>query len=148
MPQTVNEWGIPILAVPTYENYKPEKQKYNIFKIMYSALDKKYNPSEIEKSKVDAYLFSNILANNEKTLQIALMFTTNDIPVNAQYNMVRTLLPNCYIPYPKKKSKPRKDIDNLMKYYNLNERIANQYFDLISKDELKTINDKYKEGTK
>lgn len=148
MKITVDEWGIPIPDIPIYEEYVPPKKKDDMFKIMYSALDKKFKPTLAQKKKISGFLFDNILANNENTLDLALIFTTNNIPVNKQYDMVRTLLPKCYIPYPKKSKKPQKDIDNIIKYYNVNERIANQYHDLLSKKELKTINEKYSEGMK
>ena len=74
------------------------------------------------------------------------MFTTHNIPVDRQYDMVRILLPKCYIPYPKKSKKPQKDIENIIKYYHVNERIATQYHDLLSKEELTKLNNKYKEG--
>ena len=143
----VDEWGIPITKVPQYEEYTPpKKEEPNMFRIMYSSLDKKMKPTEKQKKKISGFLFDNILANNEQTLELALMFTTHDIPVNKQYDMVRTLLPKCYIPYPKKSKKPQKDIENIIKYYNVNERIANQYFDMMTKEERKKINNKYKEG--
>ena len=144
----LDEWGIPQPEVPLYEEYKPPKVKDDMFKVMYSALDKKFMPTEEQKKKISGFLFDNILANNENTLELAVMFTTHNIPVNKQYDMVRTLLPKCYIPYPKKAKHPQKDIENIIKYYQVNETLASQYHDLLTKDELKKINDKYKEGTK
>ena len=144
----VNEWGIPIIDTPHYEDYVAPKKKDDMFKIMYSALDKKFKPTLKQKKKISGFLFDNILANNENTLELALIFTTHNIPVNRQYDMVRILLPKCYIPYPKKSKKPQKDIESIIRYYHVNERIAIQYHDLLDKDELKKINNKYKEGTK
>ena len=148
MKAVADEWGIPIPETPLYQDEIIKKPKDDMFRVMYSALDKKFMPTLKQKEKISGFLFDNILANNENTLELALIFTTNNIPVNKQYDMVRTLLPKCYIPYPKKSKKPQKDIENIIKYYHVNERIASQYHDLLDKDELKKINDKYKEGTK
>lgn len=143
-----DEWGIPQYNIPTYEEHKPIKKKDDMFKIMYSALDKKFMPTLDQKKKISGFLFDNILANNENTLDLALIFTTNNIPVNKQYDMVRALLPKCYIPYPRKKNKPQKDIENIIRYYEVNVRIADRYFDLMSDEEKKRINNKYSEGMK
>ncbi len=143
----VDEWGIPITEVPQYEEYTPPKKAdENMFRIMYSSLDKKMKPTEEQKKKISAFLFDNILANNESTIDLALMFTTHNIPVNKQYDMVRVLLPKCYIPYPKKSKKPQKDIEEIMTFYDVNERIADQYFDMMTPEERKKIKDKFKSG--
>ena len=144
----VDEWGIPQTPAPTEDEYIPiVKKKTDTFKIMYSALDKKMKPTQKQKEKISAFLFDNILANNENTLELALMFTTHNIPPDKQYDMVRTLLPKCYIPYPKKSKKPQKDIDSIVRYYDVNPRIASQYFDMMTAEERKRIRDKYKEGS-
>ena len=144
----VDEWGIPITEVPSYEEELiVPKKKDDSFRIMYSALDKKMKPTQKQKEKISAFLFDNILANNENTLELALMFTTHNIPPDKQYDMVRTLLPKCYIPYPKKSKKPQKDIDSIVRYYDVNPRIASQYFDMMTAEERKRIRDKYKEGS-
>ena len=145
----LDEWGIPQAVAPVYEEYIPPKKKSeDTFKIMYSALDKKMKPTLEQKKKISGFLFDNILANNESTLELAVMFTTHDIPPEKQYDMVRTLLPKCYIPYPKKGKKSQKDVDNIMRYYEVSERTANQYYDMLSSKERKEIKDKYKEGVK
>ena len=141
-----DEWGIPVIEVPHYEEYTKPKEDTSIFAIMYSALDKKMKPTEKQKKKISGFLFDNILANNESTIELALMFSTHNIPVNKQYDMVNILLPKCYIPYPKKSKVPQKDIENIIKYYGVNERIAIQYFDTMTPKERKKINDKYNSG--
>ena len=145
----VDEWGIPKAITPSYEEETiTPKKKDNSFKIMYSAMDKKMKPTQKEKESISAFLFDNILANDEATLELALIFTTHNIPVDKQYDIVRAVTPKCYIPYPKKSKKNQLDLDNIIRYYDVNPRIAEQYYNMMTVEERKKINNKYKEGAK
>lgn len=144
----LEEWGIEVEAPREVEEYVPEKPKgKNAFEIMMSAFNKKFKPTQAEKESIPEFLFHQILSNDPQTIELALMFTTSNIPVDVQYNMIRNLLPKCYIPYPKKaKNTTDETIENISQYYNCSIKVAVRYAEMMPPEEIDRINNKYKTG--
>lgn len=143
----LGEWGIEVHNDPVIEEYTPEKTKgKSVFDIMMSAFNKKFVPSQAEKDSIPEFLFHQILSNDPKTIQLAVMFTTNTIPVAVQYDMVRSLLPKCFINYPKKSKVDNEIIDLLSDYYNCSMRVAEQYSHLLSAEQIDEIQTKFQIG--
>jgi hypothetical protein len=119
------------------ENIEPPKpKKVDVFKVMGSAFSKNYVPSDKEIEKIPEFLFHNWLTGQPELVDLALFLTTHNIPLKAQYLFVRNIIPKCYVKYPKNNKKSQKDIEFIMDYYNCNEITAQQYLDLLSKNDI------------
>ena len=143
----LGEWGIEVHNEPVIEEYVPEKVKgKSVFDIMMSAFNKKFKPSQAEKDSIPEFLFHQILSNDPKTVQLALMFTTNTIPVACQYDMVRELLPKCYIAYPKKSKSDNEELELLQDYFQCSMYVADRYSKLLTTEQIKIIQNKFQTG--
>ena len=143
----LGEWGIEVHNDPVIEEYVPEKVKgKSVFDIMMSAFNKKFKPSQAEKDSIPEFLFHQILSNDPKTVQLALMFTTHKIPVAKQWDMVNELLPKCFIAYPKKSKVDNEVLDTLSDYYNCSMHIADRYSRLLTTEQIVEIQTKFLTG--
>ena len=102
------------------EKDKFKKEKFDLFKVIYSAFNKKYNPSKEEIEKIPEYILHNILANDIRMLDFAFLFTVKNIPIYYQYKILRQM-PNIFIKYPKSKKKDE-FISFVSDYFNCNYR--------------------------
>jgi len=144
----LEEWGYEAPPEPEVFEYKKPKPK-NLFSIMNSCIDKRMKPTLKEKQSINEFLFHNILSNNASSLELALMFTTREIPIEFQYDIVNFVMPKGYIPYPsKKKEKINSEIDMISDYYNCSLKVAKKYHELMSKNEIERIVDTFSEGKK
>lgn len=142
----LEDWGFESEKQPEEFVYVKPKVK-NPFDIMNTAFNKKFTPTLQEKQSINEFLFHNILSNDPKTIELALMFTTRKIPVERQYDIVRAFVPKCYIGYPSKKKEVKmEDVEMISDYYNCNMRVAEEYLELMTPDDVQRIRNKYTEG--
>ena len=141
-----DEWGIDHKEEPTLEAYKPPKGR-SMWDVMNSSIDKKIKPTTEEKRKINEFMFHKLLARFEGTLEFALMFTSRNIPVEFQYDIIDSYVPKGFIPF-EKRSKNSDDatITNIMEYYRCSERIAEEYEAMMPEYEKERINNKYNKG--
>jgi hypothetical protein len=128
------------------EEYVPPKKKVNIWHVMNSSLDKRMNPSLEEKRKIPEYLFHNLLTKFEGTIPLALIFTTREIPVEHQYDIVRNNTPKIKIPFEKKNQEESELLERISKYYNCSLSVAKEYEDIMTEQEKNRIFSLYETG--
>lgn len=120
-----------------------------MFKTMTSVLDPKKNPSQEEIEKIPSYIFCRWLSGNPHTVLAANQINCyHDIPINNQYDMIKSVFAGKikYIPYPKSVNEDtQRSVRYLAKHFNISEEKAQEYMQLISKEELKGIVDMYTE---
>jgi len=143
----LDEWGIEVYNEPIIEDYVPEKKRgKSVFDIMMSAFNKKFKPTQVEKESIPEFLFHQILSNDPQTVQLALMFTTHQIPVAKQWDMVNELLGKCYIAYPKKTKVDTDDLNIISDFYNCSLRVAEQYCGLLTTVQINDIIERSQTG--
>jgi len=120
---------------------KNKEDKFDLFKVIYSAFNKKYNPSKEEIEKIPEYILHNILANDIRMLDFAFLFTVKNIPIYYQYKTLRQL-PNIFIKYPKKK-KEDEFISFVSDYFNCNYKTAKRYLEFLSENEINFLKKEY-----
>lgn len=101
---------------------------------------------EQDKAKINSYLMLKWLSGDQRTIIAAN--TVNRfyrIPVEVQYNLFRNMLHGKlrFIRYPKGSITKNKNIEVIQKHYNVNYEEANSMLELISQDELNTLNEIY-----
>lgn len=144
---SLSDWGVPNTPEPEVFELEKTKPKHTDFQVMYSAIDKKFNPSLQEKEKMSEFLFGQVLSNHEQLVELALLFTTKDIPNHKQYDFIRHVTPKMYIPFPSKKKKvDNSKIEAISTYYRISITQATIYYEMMPKEEIKRISDKYSEG--
>jgi len=142
----LGEWGFSPEPEPEVFEYKKPKQK-NIFEVMNSCITKKMKPTTKEKKSINEFLFHNILSNNESSLELALILTTHNIPIERQYDLVNIIMPKGYIPYPSKKKQQENEIvEKISDYYNCSMTVAKEYMNLMDEKEINRIVETFNEG--
>jgi hypothetical protein len=142
---SVDEWGIES-EPEVQEEYKAPKGR-SMWDVMNSSINKKIKPTLAEKQKINEFMFHKLLARFENSLELALMFTIRDIPVEYQYKIVDMLVPEAFIPFEKnKKNIEDGTIENIIKYYRCSESVAEQYASLMPEYEKQRINEKFNKG--
>ena len=139
-----DEWGIPIDEEVDYSYIKPKEP--SMYEVMNSCINKKMKPTLKQKQKISEFSFHALLARYENSLDLALMFNTKNIPVEVQWDMVNYLSPKGYVKFEAKSPKEELIIENISRYYNCNYNIAKQYLGLMSKEDIKEMNEKYEKG--
>ena len=139
-----DEWGIPIDEEVDYSYTKPKEP--SMFEVMNACINKKMKPTLKQKQKISEFSFHALLARYENSLDLALMFNTKNIPVEVQWDMVNYLSPKGYVAFQARPEKEELIIENISKYYRCNYNIAKQYLDLMSKEDIKIMNQKYEKG--
>jgi 5,10-methenyltetrahydromethanopterin hydrogenase len=141
-----DEWGIVVTEEVELEEYKAPKAR-SMWDIMNSSIDKKIKPTQKEKEKINEFMFHKLLAKFEATLDLALIFTTKDIPVDKQYDIVNSFVPKGKVPFERKKKVTQSDtIDNIAFLYNCSTDMAEQYLELMPEFEIERINKKFIKG--
>jgi len=94
----------------------------------------------------DEYMFITHLSFNQNTLQYAILLNNSFIKPEHSFEIAKFLVPN--LPYIKwiKKSKPDKDLNAIMWYFNVGKETAKRYKEMLSKEELEEIKEWYKES--
>lgn len=120
-----------------------------MFKTLTSALDPKKNPTEEEIKKIPSFIFTRWLSGSPHAISAANAINLyNDIPIENQYYMIKYAFGGKikYIPYPKNITEDKlKKVEFIADHFKISEEKANEYMDLISKEELKSIIDMYTE---
>lgn len=116
---------------------------------MTGCLDPKKNPSNEDLQKIPSFVFCRWLSGNVYTILAANQINYYyDIPIENQYNMIKSVFAGKikYIPYPKnsKDEENQKTLEYLCDYFKINNYEALEYLDLISKEELNKIIEMYK----
>jgi hypothetical protein len=126
-----------------------KKEKFNMFDVMTSCLNKKRVPSDEELSKISPYIFHNLLSGDVNTLMISVFLDRYEyiIPVENQWKFVNKIVPKYFIKYPKQEKEPE-EISKLQEIYCINKETAKEYYKILPKKELKKIIAKHsiKEG--
>lgn len=120
-----------------------------MFKTLTSALDPKKNPTEEEIKKIPSFIFTRWLSGSPHAISAANAINLyTDIPIENQYYMIKYAFGGKikYIPYPKNITEDKlKKVEFIADHFKISEEKANEYMDLISKEELKSIIDMYTE---
>lgn len=120
-----------------------------MFKTMIGVMDPKKKPTPEEIQKIPSYVFCRWLSGNPNTVQAANQINYYfDIPIENQYNMIKTAFAGKikYIPYPKKESENKlKQIDYISDFFKISEEKAKEYLELMDKTELNEIIKMYDE---
>jgi len=119
-----------------------------MFKIMTSSLDKRKKPTESEINKIPSYIFCRWLSGSPHCIFAANQINYyHNIPVIQQYQMIKNSFAGKikYIPYPKNESSNKStDINIISEHFKINMNNAQEYLELMSKDELNFIRSIYK----
>lgn len=120
-----------------------------MFKTMTGVLDKNSRPLDTDIQKIPEFLFAKYLSNNPATISIAsLLNQYHKIPIVTQYKAVKDQIAGKikFIKYPKADSKDTSIIIKcLQKKYCINSETAKEYLELLSSEEQKEIENKYKD---
>lgn len=142
----MGEWGLAPEPETVQEEWKAPKGR-SIWDVMNSAINKKIKPTQAEKLKISEFMFHKLLARFENTLDFALMFTTKEIPIDRQYDIINQFVDKGFVPFEKgKKHENDKSIENIIEYYRCTEAVAEQYIELMPEHEIERINEKYNKG--
>lgn len=121
-----------------------------MFKTLTSALDPKKTPTLEEIQKIPSFIFTRWLSGSPHAISAANAINLySDIPIENQYYMVKNAFGGKikFIPYPKNVTEDKlKKVQFISLHFNISEEKAQEYMDLISKEELKYIVDMYTEN--
>jgi len=144
----MSEWGIAPTEEAEVVMYKAPKGR-SMWDVMNSAIDKKVKPTLSEKQGVSEFMFHKLLARFEGTLDFALMFTTKDIPIEHQWDVINKMVPKSNVGFERGKKKfDDQTLNNVVKYYRCSERVAEQYLEIMPEFEIERINGKYNKNSK
>jgi len=144
----MGEWGLAPEPEKVLEEYSAPKSR-SMWDVMNAAINKKIKPTLAEKQKVSEFMFHKLLARFENTLDFALMFTTKDIPIEHQWDIINNLVDKGFVPFEKGTKKvDESTFANIIKYYRCSPSVAEQYLEIMPDTELARINDKYNKGKK
>lgn len=126
------------------------------YQIMTSILKANDNPDKEEAQKINTFFFARWLSNNRFTTPIAHVLNRfYNIPPEVQLRFANdyaelTGLRNKvkFIGFSKEKKDEnlQKLLDNISRYYKINEVQAEEYFDLMDNDERNRLFNMYNEG--
>ena len=137
---------------------KPQKLKSDAspWLIMGTILNNKV-PTEEQIKTINSFFFCRWMSNERKTIPIAAMINRYyNIPILAQYKFANVYVQRSeasrikYIDYSKIKvpEMKQKILNNIQKYYNVSEQIAEEYFKMMMQNpsELDRLMDMYEHG--
>jgi hypothetical protein len=107
------------------------------YEIMKSAVDKSFEPTAEELLRVNPFFLIRYISNDPSTIHIANVLNNfSNIPVDCQYKFVRntTIDKISFINYNKKEK--IKDIELIMKHYNISESLAEEYYEIIKDNKI------------
>jgi len=131
-----------------------------MFKTMTALLQNKY-PSQEKIKKIPSFIMLRWLSNNPYTVIPANMMNINyNIPIENQFRFLDDYFTLTkikqkvrFIKYNKKEDKQLEIIENIKKYYNVNNETATNYYSILTKSktpeslkEIQRFQDMYKEG--
>lgn len=117
-----------------------------MFETIFKILNYKKATKE-EVSKVSEFLMLRFIGSNPKTINFCNIINRLKMPIVASYFALKSNFENSkiYCKMPKKYKSNEVNIKNIQRYYNLNQKDAEEYLEVISKDELNKINKMYKD---
>lgn len=112
-----------------------------MFQVFKNILKPGYQITEADIQKINSFVMCRWLSGHPGSLLIAQMINHYDkMPVDVQVQLAHTLAGKFkYIPYPKSPKNIEQNLDSLCQYFNISPRIAQEYLEFISEDDLKTI---------
>lgn len=117
---------------------------------MFTVFKKILNKSDItddDLSKINDFIFCRWLSGNPNSLLVANVINYyHKLPLKIKVKFVEELIGNKikYIPYPKGE-KSKNSLENISRYFNISEEKANLYLEFLSKEDLKYLEDLYKQ---
>lgn len=117
---------------------------------MFTVFKKILNKSNItddDLSKINDFIFCRWLSGNPNSLLVANVINYyHKLPLKIKVKFVEELIGNKikYIPYPKVE-KSKNSLENISRYFNISEEKANLYLEFLSKEDLKYLEDLYKQ---
>lgn len=117
---------------------------------MFTVFKKILNKSNItddDLSKINDFIFCRWLSGNPNSLLVANVINYyHKLPLKIKVKFVEELIGNKikYIPYPKGE-KSKNSLENISRYFNISEEKANLYLEFLSKEDLKYLEDLYKQ---
>lgn len=115
-----------------------------MFKVFSGVLNNTKLTQESE-AKINNYIFKRYISGNIDGLMFTSYINAYEVPKQALYEYYRCILSPRklkYIPYFKEKKKDE-DIEFLMFHYKCNREIANEYLDLLTKEQLESLKANY-----
>jgi len=104
-----------------------KKEKYDLFKVITSAFNKKYEPTLEEKQKINEWVFMNYVSNSPDLIEIVNEFNIREIPIEFQYDILKQITPKMFIKYPKK-TKRDEMFDEIIDKYKVSYEVAREYY--------------------
>ena len=98
-----------------------------------------------DEKKINSYIFKRYISNNIDGLMFCSYINSYDLSNEALYEYFRCIFKNrkiTYIPYTTS-DKKSDDIEFLKKHYNCNDRVANDYLAILSKEQIKDLKKSY-----
>lgn len=99
-------------------------------------------PAKEEIDKISSYIFCRWLSGSPYVVQAANVINQYDIPMENQFLMINSAFGGKikYIPYPKNSKKEDSKIQEIIaKHFKINLDLANEYIELMDKEELDFI---------
>jgi hypothetical protein len=106
--------------------------------------DKKNIINDENKKSYSSFMINKIFSMSRETIFYANEVNKYNLSPEINYMFYRTALPKKkrFIKYLKQNN--IKDLPNIMKYYNVSQKQAIEYMDILSNKQIKKISDKYK----
>ena len=120
--------------------------KRSPYKIMTSILSS-YQPTYDEKMTINSFFMCRYLSNHPQSVFVANMINRyyNQIPLNTQYDIAKQLLKGKikFIQPQKKEKLDDKLLENISRYYNVNESTAIEYLELMKQPQIEEFSTLY-----
>ena len=110
----------------------------NGYQTMISVLKPNVNPTDEEIEQVNSFFLCRWLSASPKSIFVSNFINRYyNIPKKIQYNFAKQLLAGKikWLQYPKKEEEKDKVILNISKYYKINLYMAEEYYDMMNKEE-------------
>lgn len=124
-------------------------EEKSFFQLITSVVDKKFMPTDEQIEGMNSYILLQYLSNDPMGAIVAnTMNVYSEIPLVAQYRFLRNALPKNikFIKFAKKEKISDSNITLVREYYKLNDKLALEYLELISEEDLERIKDYYSGG--
>lgn len=123
-------------------------EERTFFQIITSIVDKKFFPTEDEIGTLNSYITLQYLANDPQASMYANVINCySDIPLSAQYRFLRHSLPKKFIKFNKKeKIQDKETVELVSRYYNISEKLAINYLELLNTNDIDEIKDYFNCG--
>jgi hypothetical protein len=124
-------------------------EEKTFFQILTSTVDKKFFPTETQIETLNSYIMLQYISNDPMGAIVAnSMNVYHNTPITAQYRFIRHALPKNvkFIKFLKKEKVSDENINLISKYYNLNDKLAMEYLEMMTEEDILRIKDYYSGG--